>query len=292
MVLRLVQEIGLAFLEADRVDDGLALHALEAGFDHRPLRAVDHHRHARDLGLGGDVVQELGHAGFRIQHAFVHVDVDDVGAAADLVERHRGRAGPVLGLDEPLELLRAGDVGALADHLEVASPAGCVSGSSPDNRVSRFPAPASAVPTPRGARSFDGLRDRPDVIGRGAAAAADDVDEAALGELLDQRRCLRRLLVVLAERIRQAGVRVAADVALDRARQLREVRAHLARAERAVEADAERLGVFDRQVERVEGLARERAAAAIGERGRDHHRQRARPSLRTLRRSRRAPPWR
>ena len=31
-----------------------------------------------------------------------------------------GRPGPVLGLDQPREALRAGDVGALADHLEVA----------------------------------------------------------------------------------------------------------------------------------------------------------------------------
>ena len=111
--LRLVQEIGFAFLEADRVDDRLALHALQAGFDHRPLRAVDHHRHARDLGLGGDVVEELGHAGFRVEHALVHVDVDDVGAAAHLVERDGRRAGPVLAFTsrsnffEPVTLVRS-----------------------------------------------------------------------------------------------------------------------------------------------------------------------------------------
>ncbi len=33
----LVQEVGFALLQADRVDDALALHALEAGLDHRPL---------------------------------------------------------------------------------------------------------------------------------------------------------------------------------------------------------------------------------------------------------------
>ena len=31
---RLVEEVGLALLERDRVDDALALHALEARFDH------------------------------------------------------------------------------------------------------------------------------------------------------------------------------------------------------------------------------------------------------------------
>ena len=38
----------LAFLQADRVDDGLPLHALQPGKDHRPLRAVHHDRHPRD----------------------------------------------------------------------------------------------------------------------------------------------------------------------------------------------------------------------------------------------------
>ena len=92
-MLRLVQEVGLAFLEADRVDDALALDALQPGLEHRPLRAVDHHRHARDLGLGRDVVEERGHRLLGVEHALVHVDVDDVGAAADLLDRdlHRRR---------------------------------------------------------------------------------------------------------------------------------------------------------------------------------------------------------
>ena len=66
---------------------------------------------------------------------------------------------------------------------------------------------------------------------------------------------------------------ITADVTGRDARQLREVRPHLARAERAVEADAERPGVLDRDVERVERLTRQRAAAAIGDRHRDHQRQ-------------------
>ncbi len=53
-----VQELGFAFLEADRIDDRLALHAFQAGFDDRPLRAVDHERHAADVGLGGQQVEE------------------------------------------------------------------------------------------------------------------------------------------------------------------------------------------------------------------------------------------
>ena len=72
------------------------------------------------------------------------------------------------------------------------------------------------------------------------------------------------------------GVRIAADVAVGDPRQLGEVRPHVARAERAVDADAERPGVRDRHPEGVDRLARQRAAAAIGDRDRDHHRQPAR----------------
>ena len=113
--LRLAQELGLAFLQRDRVDDGLALHALEARLDHVPLRRVDHHRHARDVGLGGDQVQELHHRRLRVEHRLVHVDVDDLRAVRDLLARDLDRAGVVAGEDQLRERARAGDVGALAD---------------------------------------------------------------------------------------------------------------------------------------------------------------------------------
>ena len=53
---RLAQEGLFAFLHGNGVDDRLALHALEPGFDHAPLAAVDHDRHARDIRLGCDQV--------------------------------------------------------------------------------------------------------------------------------------------------------------------------------------------------------------------------------------------
>ena len=117
---RFLQEIVFAFLEADRIDDRLPLHALQSGLEHRPLRAVDHDRHARDLGLGGDEVQEMRHRLLRVEQAFVHVDVDQVRAAAHLIERDVDRLAELAVLDQPLKFLRAGHVGALADHLEVA----------------------------------------------------------------------------------------------------------------------------------------------------------------------------
>ncbi len=117
---RLPEKILFAFLEADGVDDPLALDALQPGFEHAPLRAVDHDRQARDLGLGGDQVQERRHGRFRVEHPFVHVDVEDVRAAPHLVERDVRRFAEVSAGDQPRKSLRAGHVGPLADHHEVA----------------------------------------------------------------------------------------------------------------------------------------------------------------------------
>jgi hypothetical protein len=46
------QELRLALLERDRVDDALALEVLEARLEDRPRRRVEHHRHPRHVGLG------------------------------------------------------------------------------------------------------------------------------------------------------------------------------------------------------------------------------------------------
>ncbi len=76
---------------------------------------VDHHRHAGDVGLGGDEVEELDHRRFGVDQPLVHVDVDDLRAVGDLIARHGERAGIVARRDELAEFGRAGDVGALAD---------------------------------------------------------------------------------------------------------------------------------------------------------------------------------
>ena len=111
----LFAELGLALLHGDGVDDGLALHTLQPGLDHLPLGGIDHHRHAGDVGLGRDQLQEGAHGDGAVQQPFVHVDVDDLGARLDLLARdvQRGRVVP---LDDQLpELGRTGDVGPLAD---------------------------------------------------------------------------------------------------------------------------------------------------------------------------------
>ncbi len=104
-----------AFLQRDRVDDALALDALQAGLDHAPLRRVDHDRHAGDLRLAGDQVQEAHHRGLAVEHGLVHVDVDDLRAVLDLLPRDAQRVFVAALEHHARERLGAGDVGALAD---------------------------------------------------------------------------------------------------------------------------------------------------------------------------------
>ena len=91
----------------------------------RPASMTDHLELSimigtRDLGSVATRVRNEAIA-FGVEHALVHVDVDHVGAAAHLLERDLASALVIAALDEERELLRAGDVGALADHHEERS---------------------------------------------------------------------------------------------------------------------------------------------------------------------------
>ena len=95
----------------------------------------------------------------------------------------------------------------------------------------------------------------PNMVWRRAAATPEDVDEARLGELAKQSGRIRRPFVVLAKRVRQAGIGIAGHMAFGDAREFGEIRPHLFGAERAIQANAEGPGVPNGHVEGVDHLA-------------------------------------
>ena len=187
------QELLLALLEADRVDDRLALHALQARFEDRPLGAVDHHGHAGDVRLGGHQVQQVRHDRLAVDQPVVDVHVDDVGPVFDLLPGDAKGLLEVPVADQARKPPRAGDVGPLADHREAAL----------GREHQRLQAGVARVRIGLGGAAgrnvAHGLGNRRDVRRRGAAAAADDVQPAVAGELAEHPGHLAGRLVVGAE---------------------------------------------------------------------------------------------
>ena len=89
---------------------------------------------------------------------------------------------------------------------------------------------------------------------------------------LQHGRGLVRLLVVLPERVGQAGVGVARHERVGDPAELGDVGPHLGRAQRAVEPDGERPCVSHRRPERLGDLAGQGAAGGVGDRARDDDR--------------------
>ena len=124
----------------------------------------------------------------------------------------------------------------------------------------------------RGGLSGDGFRDGRDVLGRGAAAAADNIDQTGFGEFAEQLGHIFRALVVIAELVRQSGIGIGADECVGEPRQFGDMRAHFARAERAIEPDRERVACCT-EFQNAPGVWPDSSApGAIGDRAGNHHR--------------------
>ncbi|SAJ11799.1 Uncharacterised protein [Enterobacter cloacae] len=111
------------------------------------------------------------------------------------------------------------------------------------------------------------------MLRRGAAAAADDVEETRFGPFADLRRHGVGIQIVLTKRVRQTGVRVGGDVALCDARKLLHVLAQLVRPQRTVEAKGERFGVAQGVIKRFGCLAGKCAPRGVGDGAGNHDRQ-------------------
>ena len=169
----------LAVLEVGRVEDGAAADPLEAGLHHLGLGGVEHERR---VGLGGEAAGDLVHVDGAVAADVVDAHVEDVRAFLHLVGGHlrgacpsRRRACASRNAFEPLALVRSPII------------RNDVSCSSGDEGVDRRGADGSCTGVrAAGVRFGTVSASELDVLGRGAAAAADDLhaelgDEAAPG---------------------------------------------------------------------------------------------------------------
>ena len=255
----LANELLLALLQADGVDDGLALHALEARLDDAPLAGVDHEGHAADVRLGGGTVEELDHGALAVQQALIHVDVENLRAIFDLLKRHGQSLLPELVVDEAAEAAAARDVAPLAHVHEV-----CAGEDLHPLQAAESGQRAGLWNRARSGTASQ-LCDGADVGRSAAAAAADDVGDAVVGIGGHKGGHLLGSLVIFAQLIGKPGVGVRAHQAGRLSAQRGEVGAKEVSSQGAVQADNRGFGVLDGGQERLQGLTAEGASAGVGD---------------------------
>ena len=228
----------VAVLVVDGVDDRTAAELLQPGPDDGHLGGV---QHDREGGGGGEAAGELGHVGDAVAADVVDAQVEHVGALADLVAGHLHAVVPAALQHRLAELLRPVGVRPLADrHVRGVL-------AERDRLVERGGARLGAR-VARGGRAVpDPLDDLPQVLGRRAAAAADEGEAVVADEVLlrvGQLAGAERVVGAVLGQHRQAGVGHAGQRDAGVAGQVAQVLAHLGGAGRAVQADhvdAERL---------------------------------------------------
>ncbi len=228
----------VAVLVVDRVDDGPAAGQLEAGLDHGGFGGVEHQREG---GGGGQPAHHLAHVGRAVPAHVVDAHVEQVRAVPGLVPGDLDAVLETALEHRVAECLRPVGVGALADGQERGVLAERHVGvqrshSRLGTRLARgHRAPAHPV------------RQHRDVLGRRAAAAADQGQAELPGEPVMRVRQPgrgQRVARPVGGQLRQAGVRLTGQRYRGVRGQISEVLAHLPRAGRAVQpdhVDAERL---------------------------------------------------
>ena len=235
----LFQEFFFAFLEADRVNNGLALYALQTGLDDVPARRVNHDRHARDIRLGSNQAEKSLHRRRGVEHAFVHVDIDDLCTVIDLLAGHRDCRWIVLFADQSAKFCRTGHVGAFANVHKQRIGTDChwleTAQSEHDRNTGGL---TRAVP-------FHSLPDDANVLWRRATTTANHVQHPGGSKITENLSHGFRRIVIATEFIRQPGIRVHADAGSCNPAQFGNIGAQILSPERTIKPDDKRVSVAD-----------------------------------------------
>ena len=202
-----MQELLFARFKADGVDHRLALDAAQTGFDDAPLGRVHHDGNAADVGLRGHEVEKRDHGFFGIEHALVHVHINDLRTILHLGSRNVERGLVIARQNELLEAGGARDVAAFTDVHEQAVVV------EAEGLQATEVAGTGVRGQGTGCDAFDRLRDGGDMRGGRATAATGEIDKPAFSKLAKFRRQDFRCLVVLAEGVGQARIEVSTEVA-------------------------------------------------------------------------------
>ncbi len=240
------------------------MNTLQSGFNDVPFRRVDHDRHAGNIRLRGNQIKEGDHGFLGIQHAFVHVHVDDLGTILHLLSGYRQGFVVIALENQALEYCGAGDITALADIDEQAVGA--------DIERLKPRQAAGDWEFGQGARrdAFDGFSDRFDMSRCGATATADQIQKAPLSEIAKLVMHVGGGFIVLAELIGQARIEMAAEIAFRSFRKFFNKRSYLTESTTTVGANNQRLGMGNTVPEGTGRLAGQGTPAGVRKGHRNH----------------------
>ena len=256
----LAEELLLALLQGNGVDDAFALSVFQTLENRVPVRGVYHHRGPCNVRLAGDVPQEGAHPLRGVEHRVVHIDVDDRRSALYLGGSDGERLAVFLRSDKFRELARTRDVGPFSYVGEVAAPV------DQHRLQSAYREGLAGLEAARG-KPLHRFRQSLDVLRSGAAAASDYVQQSSSGQLAHDPCHKLRRIVVAPHFIGNAGVGIETHGVAAETCDLRDERGHHVRAEGAVDAEgAERRRVLNRAVECLEGLSCQRTPAPVRDR--------------------------
>ena len=102
-----------------RIDNAFALQTFQPGFNHRPFRRVNHHRHFRHIRLCCQKTQKMGHFRFGIKHGIVHINIYHLSSRFHLRHSDAYRLVVVFLVDKTQKLPTSRHITTLSDVYEI-----------------------------------------------------------------------------------------------------------------------------------------------------------------------------
>src|SRR5246127_365296 len=230
-------ELFFAVFEIDGIDDALALAIREREFDRGRVRGIDHER---SLDFADELIVERRNVLHLVAIGALQADVNHVGATFYLTASDFCGFLPLFGGDQILERARADHVGALADNERARAFFGFDHfDTGIDGAMFLFGWPARRL-------AFGHLGDCANVIFGGSAAAADNVEPAAIHEALELFRERSRRFAIAAFFVGQSRIRVARDVSAGERLHGANVICHEFGTGGAVQAERKQLNMIER----------------------------------------------
>ena len=265
---RLLQELLFTLLQGNGIHDSLALHALQARFQHFPLGGIHHERDAGDIRLRGNEIKKADHGLGAVDQAVVKTEIQHHGSILHLLAGNGYRFLIIPFTNQARKFGGTRHIAAFPHKKGILLPrmiVRLITGQAQHGLLRGWNA---------GSQAFHGSGNGADMFRRGAAAAAHDIQQAQGRVLLHEPGHVLRKKVVAggAERVGKPGIRVNGHVAIRQAGKLLRKGAHQVRPQGAIDAHGKRADVTNGIPERFNRLAGQRASGLVRQRDGHHDR--------------------